>query len=113
YVAVVQDIGDRKRLERDLEESQRRLHLAAKVGKIGVFEWHIPSDINIWSPELEALYGLPAGGFRGTYEGWAQHVHPDDLPAAEARVREALHTGSFHAEWRTIWPDGSVHWIEA
>src|SRR5262249_45987371 len=70
-------------------------------------------DESKWSPEIEALYGLPPGGFEGGYQGWAKLLHPDDLPRAEADVRRALETGKYFTEFRVIWPDGSVHWLEA
>jgi PAS domain S-box-containing protein len=70
------------------------------------------TDENKWSPEIEALYGLPPGGFEGGYAGWARLLHPDDLARAEADVRRAMETGGYYTEFRVIWPDGSVHWLE-
>ena len=113
YVAVVQDIEERKHLEEALEESGERMRVAAQVANVGTFEWRISSNENIWTPELEALYGIPPGGFGGRYESWIARVHPDDLPRAQAQVQEALRTGSFQGEWRAIWPDETVRWIEA
>ena len=110
---MVQHSEDRRRLEKALEESQERVRIAAQVAKVGTFEWRISSNANIWTPELEALYGLPPGAFGGSYEAWAEHVHPEDRAMAKARVQEALRTGSFMAEWRTVWPDGSLRWLEA
>jgi PAS domain S-box-containing protein len=34
------------------------------------------------------------------------------LPKAEADVRRAFETGEYFTEFRVIWPDGSVHWLE-
>jgi PAS domain S-box-containing protein len=62
---------------------------------------------------MEAIYGLPAGSFAGTYEAWRELVHPDDLEEAERRVRQSVESGGFGGEWRIIRPDGSVRWIEA
>jgi len=41
-----------------------------------------------------------------------QVLHPDDLPKAEQDVRRAMETGEYFSEFRVIWPDGSVHWLE-
>ena len=63
--------------------------------------------------EIEALYGLPPGGFEGAaMKVWAKLLHPDDLAKAEADVRRAFETGEYFTEFRVIWPDGSIHWIE-
>ena len=110
---VVMDVTRRRRADDALRRSEDRLRLAQKAARIGTFEWDIRTNVNTWSPELEALYGLPPGGFGGSYEAWAERVHPDDLPAAEACAEEALTTGGFEAEWRAVWPDGSVRWLAA
>ena len=92
--------------------SQQRLELAQLVGHIGTFEWEIPTNKILWTPELEALYGLPPGGFEGKYENWAQRVHPDDLSWAEENLREAVAGGPpYNVEFRVVWPDGSMHWM--
>lgn len=106
------DISDRKKAEAALRVTQEKLLLAQRVAGIGTFEWDMRTNVNTWSPELEVLYGLPVGGFNGTYQGWRQLVHPEDLPEAERHIRESLETGSFEAEWRVVWPDGSVHWLQ-
>ena len=69
------------------------------------------TNVIVWTPELEALYGLPPGSFGGTYEAWTALVHPDDLPQAEGPVRGPLISEVAESEWRTVWPDGSVRWL--
>ena len=27
------------------------------------FDWYIQQEVNVWSPEQEALYGLPSGSY--------------------------------------------------
>lgn len=112
-VAVVEDIAERKRLAAALNDSERRMRAAAQVARIGTFEWDVTTNRNHWTPELEALYGLPPGAFGGTYEDWRQYVHPDDLPTAEAFVESALRDGNFKGEWRVVWSDGTMRWLEA
>lgn len=113
WVGTITDIDDRKQIEEELRQKQERLDLAQSVAKMGSFEWNIQTNLNIWSPELEALYGLHPGEFAGTYEAWAELVHPDDLPQAVEAARAALETGPLDAQWRVIWPDRSVHWLNA
>ena len=91
---------------------ERKLRLAHQIAKIGHWEWNSLTDENLWSPEIEALYGLPPGGFAGGYDGWVKLLHPDDVARAEGDVRRALETGDYFSEFRVVWPDGSVHWLE-
>jgi PAS domain S-box-containing protein len=97
-----------------LQQSQKRLSLAHQAAHIGTFEWDIRTNEIIWTPELEALYGLPSGGFEGKYENWAQRVHPDDLQQAEVNLQTAAAGGPpYNTEFRVIWPDGTQHWLLA
>ena len=108
------DLTAQRSLERALSVSETSLKLAQETAGIGAFDWDIAQDVNRWTPEIERLYGLPEGGFDGTYAAWAALVHPDDLPGAEAAVREALErTGRFETEWRIRRPDGDTRWLEA
>ncbi len=43
-------------------------------------------------------------------------IHPDDRPGVEAAIASALDpqgSGEYHARYRVVRPDGSLHWIEA
>ena len=43
---------------------------------------------------------------------WLSTVHPEDRDRVEAYHENLLRgTGRGEAEFRIIWPDGSVHWI--
>ncbi|HZQ35163.1 MAG TPA: PAS domain S-box protein, partial [Dehalococcoidia bacterium] len=111
-VVVNDDVTALRRLERQLREREERLTLAQRAGGIGTFEWFVAENRIVWTPELEALYGLPPGGFEGRYEDWARRVHRDDLPAAEASLWGAVHGGPpYHAEFRIVRPDGSERWM--
>jgi signal transduction histidine kinase/ActR/RegA family two-component response regulator len=61
------------------------------------------------------MWGLPRGGFGGTYKDWKKQVHPDDLPGAKDMVRRSLADPDtpYSFEYRIIRPDGSVRWIYA
>jgi PAS domain S-box-containing protein len=98
--------------EQVVRTSEERLRLAQQAAHIGTFEWNIQTGVDTWTPELEAMHGLPLGGFGGTQTDWEDLVHPDDLQGVLRLVDEALKTGQpMTGEWRVVWPDKSVHWI--
>jgi PAS domain S-box-containing protein len=97
--------------EKALRESEEHLRMAQQVARVGAFEWSIKTGVNRWTPELEAMYGLPPGSFPGTYPAWERLVHPDDRREVLHAVEQAMQEGVFEKEWRVIWPDGSVHWL--
>jgi PAS domain S-box-containing protein len=110
-IKLSQSLAERDALMGALRESGERLRLAQQVARIGTFEWNIQTGVNTWTPELEAMYGLPRGGFPGTEEAWEQLVYQEDRAEAIRKVNEAIDKGSFESEWRVVWPDGSVHWL--
>ncbi len=112
-VGVTLDITERKQAEEEARKVQEIFKLVHGIGQIGHWEWNSATDENKWSPEIEALYGLAPGTFGSTYDAWARLVHPDDLPQAAAALERALETGKYFTEFRVIWPDGSIHWLEA
>ncbi len=119
YVGSCLDIHDQKEAAEKVriaaevvQESEERLRLAQQVATIGTFEWNMQTNVHRWTPELEAMYGLPPGGFAGTRQAWEQLLHPEDRAAANKQVEIGFQTGApVQAEWRVIWPDGSIHWI--
>lgn len=97
--------------EDSLRESEERLRLAQQVAHIGTFEWNIQTGVNRWTTELEAMYGLPPGGFPGTQEAWVNLIHPDDRAEAVLQVKKAIESGGFEGEWRVVWADGTERWL--
>lgn len=93
-------------------DKEERLRLSQEAAGIGVLDWDIQRNTNRWTPQLEAIYGLPPGGLPKTREEWETLVHPEDRAAMTDQIEKALRTGqSIEGEWRVVWPDGSVRWL--
>ena len=112
------DIDDRKRAEaqrdltiEELQAKQELLDLAQKSAGAMAFDWHIQEEINYWSPEQEALFGLAPGTFDGTYRTWKKMMYAPDWPTVVEAIEHAHQTGKVTAEYRVVWPDGSLHWL--
>jgi PAS domain S-box-containing protein len=111
-LAMMSDITEEKRTKEALRISEERLHLAQWAAHIGTFDVNIRTGVDIWQPELEALYGLPPGGFGGTLTAFEGLIHPHDRERVTGLTQEMIRTGQpAEAEWRVVWPDGSVHWV--
>jgi len=104
---------DRAQAEDRLRESAQRLHLALQAGRLGTWEWDVESGHVRWSETLEAVYGLPAGAFAGTYEDYLARLHPEDRDRVAGLIRDALADGASLPEFdhRIVRPDGSVRWL--
>jgi PAS domain S-box-containing protein len=109
---MVEDITDKRTAQEAVRASEERLRLAQQAARIGSFEWNVQTGVNTWTPELEAMYGLPPGGFGGTQTAFENLVHPDDRAEVIKLVDAAMKSGQpTKGEWRVVWADGSVHWI--
>jgi len=111
---INRDITARKAAEEELKLYRQQLELALKAGHSGSFDRDIKNDVDVWSPELAALYGLAVSEFGGTSASWDCLVLPEDREIARAAVQEALRTGEYRAEWRIRRQnDGEVRWLAA
>lgn len=113
-VVVAEDITDQRVAEAEAASSEQRLRLAHQAARLGTWQWDIASGTNIWDERLEAIFGLPPGGFDGTFEAWLGMIHVDDQPQVMEIVNRAMEDrSSYVLHNRVVWPDGSVHAIEA
>ncbi len=97
----------------ELRTKQQLLDLAQESAHVVAFEWYPQKEVNVWSPEHAALYGQPPCSLDVTYESWKKLVHPKDWPVVLDSIKHAQGTGEVSAEFRVIWPDGSIHWLAA
>jgi PAS domain S-box-containing protein len=107
------DITERKRFQDTLRENQERMTLAERAARLGVFDIDLGTGRAVWSSEMEALHGLPPGGFEGHFEDWLRRVHPDDRARVESRLNQAVHQGHFSDDYRILRPDGELRWIHS
>ncbi len=108
------DIEDRKRGLEALRAGEERLRLALEAGRMGTWEFDIASGSVAWSPSLEVLHGLVPGTFPGTFEAYQSVIHPEDREQVLNSIRNVVENGAeHHVEYRLVWPDHSIHWIEA
>jgi PAS domain S-box-containing protein len=114
FVAVVHEIGDRKRLEAELREGWERAALAERVAHFGTWERSLTGPEGWWSPECYRIFGVAEDAFEPTYENFLALVHPDD----RAGLREAVEAcarggGLLRHEYRIVRPDGAERTIHS
>ena len=95
-----------------IREERERLRLALEAGKMGVWEWNLRTRAVWLSDQLEQMHGLEPGTFLGTFEALETLIHPDDRIAVSQAISRAVKTRQdYDVEFRTVWRDGSVHWV--
>ncbi|HSV45669.1 MAG TPA: ATP-binding protein [Ramlibacter sp.] len=100
-------------LEERLLASEARLQLAAEVAGMGVWQGDPASGRTVWWPGMQAVHGLPRGTEPLPLEQYEQLVHPDDREQVRRMLGDTTaRRASQRLEYRVVWPDGSIHWIE-
>jgi len=91
--------------------AEEALQLALDSAGAGTWDWNVQSGELVWSKQCLAMFGLPPDT-EMSYEKFLQVVHPEDRERIDRAVKAALEERTEYAvEMRTIWPDGSLHWV--
>ncbi|GGG28338.1 hypothetical protein GCM10010964_15310 [Caldovatus sediminis] len=111
-VGISQDITERKTAEAALAASEARLRLAVDAGRMAVWEADLVSGSVAGSAELNRLLGFPEDA-TPTLADMRARYYPGELERLRAIGQFALARGErfIEAEFRYLWPDGSVRWL--
>ena len=106
------DITQRNQAVEALRTAEERMRFALQSASVGIWDQDFAAGVLRWSETLEAQYGLQPGTFGGTFEAFAERIHPDDRAAVLATVDQAMKQGTdFSVEHRAVLPDGTVRWM--
>ncbi|HEY9624737.1 MAG TPA: PAS domain S-box protein [Crinalium sp.] len=106
-------LNDLQQKESALKESEERLRLAVDSADLGMWDYNLASGALIWSERCKQIFGI-APDLEMTYERFLNALHPGDRGWVGAVVQRCISDREdYNVEYRTLWPDGSVHWIAA
>jgi len=112
--AAARDITERINYEFELNKLAERLTLATGSAGIGIWDWNIPTNELIWDHQMFALYGMVEDPLVNVYASWRKAVHPDDREFIKSLFVEGIKSLKvFHTNFKVIWSDGELHYLEA
>lgn len=111
FVAVVQDITDRKLAEKTLQESEEHLLRAQEMANVGSWQWDISENRIEWSPQVYKIYGIDPE-ISLTYENLLKSIHPEDREYHDKTTTAWLNNrGGPPYEYRVVRPNGDIRHI--
>ena len=101
----------RTRLE-ELHESAALLRTALLAGHLGAWELDLDHWTLTCSDTCKAVFGRRADE-PFSYLDLLASVHPEDRSGMQVALQRSVETANdFATEYRTVWPDGGIHWAE-
>ncbi len=110
--SIINDVTERKKAEKLLLESNKRMHFILRVANAGLWESDVARERSVWSEEIWPLYGLEPYSCEPSFENWLTTVLPEDRDRVRAEALETVDNGAdFNCVCRVRHQDGSLHWL--
>ena len=92
-------------------EAEDRLRFVLDSADIGYIDYDIARDSSTRSLKHDQIFGFRDGLPHWSYRTLLSSVHPEDRRPVRDQLRAILGQGQADAEFRVLWPDGSLHWL--
>lgn len=104
-----------KRRTSQLSVITERLELATQSAQIGIWDWNLVDNSLSWDDRMYFLFGVTREEYPNPQDVWRDRIHPDDLESTRKEIHQARKGsgGGYNAEFRVVWPDGTLRYIEA
>ncbi len=112
-IGMTADITERKQVGEQLRESEERLRLAVKAGRMYAFEWVTETDVILRSEQSAKILNWIDDPTPDTGRQFISRVHPDDREAYVAtETGPTPDNPAYQSTYRMLRPDGGVVWLE-
>lgn len=115
FLAIAQDITERKQVQAALRESEARWQFALEGAGDGVWDWNLQTNKVFYSPPWKLMLGYSITDIGDTLTEWDSRVHPDDRQRCYADLSRHFRGEApvYQNEHRMRCKDGTYKWILA
>jgi len=105
---------EQRRSQGALERAHQTLTLTQRAAGIGMWEWNLETGMMTFSDDVAAIFGVPKEALGRRIEEWVGKIVRSDRANVQLAIRQAIREhAELSLEFRTVWPDRSVHWVAA
>jgi PAS domain S-box-containing protein len=112
HLAMIEDITERKAIERNLRSLTEQLHLPLTSVQMGTWNWDFRTGHIYWSTQVDRFLGVSGTGRPHTQDEWLALVYREDRePLARSMGQTMDQTGTnVTFEHRVITQNGGFQW---
>ncbi len=110
WTGFVTDITAIKRAEEALQISEERIALAARAGKVGLWDYDFITHGIIWNQTQYEIHGVHPDSYTPNLRNNSRFLHPDSRARVEAAFNQCIQSGSheYQVECQIIRADGEI-----
>ncbi|HEY9838026.1 MAG TPA: PAS domain S-box protein, partial [Vampirovibrionales bacterium] len=114
FLAVFEDISERKQAQISLQQSQRLLEEAQQIAHVGNWEFDVATSKTIWSKELFRIYDFDPEQEAPPLPEIFKKLDPQDAEALQNCIETAITLGiPYDLEHRVFHRSGSLRYVHA
>ena len=114
YIGAAFDVTEFRRAEAERNVANDRLQLAMESGKSVGWEWDLRTNRVNRFGDLSAGFGMSSDPSVGDIDDFRRWMHPEDRDRVWKALKDAMEGRSpCAAEFRILWPNGTVKWVAA
>jgi PAS domain S-box-containing protein len=112
FVAIKEDITERKKTAEALRESELRFRqLAETVNDVFWITGPTPGELLYVSPAYEKIWGRSCESVLANPNTWMEAIHPEDRERMGQAIKDSISADRFNEQFRILRPDGTLRWI--
>ncbi|MDM5228397.1 EAL domain-containing protein [Cytobacillus sp. NJ13] len=111
-IATIQDITEKRRMEEQLYENERKIGQIYENLDVGIYSADLAErKVLHFSRGVEGIFGYTAEEFIADFDLWNNVIHPDDMERVETERAKILNGNSIRYQYRIIHKSGEVRWV--
>jgi len=109
FIGSAEDITAQVAATEALRLAEERLRASVDASMIGTFRFDVRKNAMEWADGMGRVFG---SSNEVTLAQFFERIHPDDREQVMTAYLRSVNDGSdFEEEFRSVWPDGSIHWL--